>query len=118
MPPLRSSPRNVFRAAITTPETAIRPATSSRMNALRRRSDIDYVRMLVRGRDGRGMRGRSMVAGRENNEDPAFLVVIGRKDVGHRPRGKIALGVDLDRLALHADLPFKRSPDVIGPVVE
>ena len=33
-------------------------------------------------------------------------------------RGKIVLGVDLDRLALDADLPLERGADVVGAVVE
>ena len=32
--------------------------------------------------------------------------------------GQIALGVDLHRLALDADLPFERGADVVGAVLE
>ena len=32
--------------------------------------------------------------------------------------GQVALGVDLDRLALHPDLPLQRGADVVGPVLE
>ena len=54
----------------------------------------------------------------ENDQQPAFVIIIGGKDVGHGVGRQVALGVDLDRLALDADLPLQGGADVVGAVLE
>src|SRR4051794_36350591 len=84
---------------MTVSDAASRPATSSRIRTLRRRS---FMRLL----------------GGRQDEQQAAVVVVGRKEVGGRARGQIALRVHLDGLAERPDAPLQHGPDRILPLGE
>ncbi len=75
---------------------------------------ISHEARLMLGPSGRQL----WLFGREHDEHPALVVIVGREDVRHRPARQIVLGVDLDGLALHPHLPLERRRDVVGAVLE
>src|SRR4051794_25373418 len=89
---------------MTTALAMSRPATSSRMKRLRRRS------VMRRGR-GRLLRRR------QDEQEPA-VVIVGRKQISGSARGQISLGVDLDRLAERSNAPLQHGLHMIAPVFE
>src|SRR5215210_4286578 len=89
-----------------TSEARISPTTASRMKPLRRRSD-----MRREGTDPGGLGGRGQ------HDEQAPVVVVGGEQVGGRPGGEIALGMDLDRLLAYAHAPLQRGGDVVGLVL-
>ena len=47
---------------------------------------------------------RSGLVGRQHDQQPTLVIVVGGEDVGDGIRRKVTLGVHLDRLALNANL--------------
>jgi hypothetical protein len=72
--------------------------------------------MLVAARAGVAQNPREalvVIRWCENHQQPALFVVVGREDVSDGLGGQIVLGVDVDRLALDANLPLQCRADVV-----